>query len=93
MQPSVLDVERPDFPPAVTGFCPVQLQRLPFPSIVVASRNDPYVSLERACCFSQSWGSRFVNIGLGGHIDTAAGFGSWPQGEALLEDLKSINAE
>jgi hypothetical protein len=51
------------------------------------------VSLERACCFSQSWGSRFVNIGLGGHIDTAAGFGSWPQGEALLEDLKSINAE
>ncbi len=81
------DVERPDFLPEVEGFAPAPLARLPFPSIVVASADDPYASLERAAHFAARWGSRFVNIGPHGHINTAAGFGSWPEGEALLAEL------
>lgn len=81
------DVEREDAPTPVRGFAPIPLQPLPFPSVVVASSNDPYVSPERAEHFAGSWGSRFVNIGPCGHIDTAAGFGPWRRGEVLLQNL------
>lgn len=81
------DVEREDAPQPVRGFAPVPLQPLPFPSVVVASSNDPYVSLRRAQHFARCWGSRFVNIGPCGHIDTAAGFGPWRRGEVLLQNL------
>jgi predicted alpha/beta hydrolase family esterase len=38
------DVEAPSCPKGPEGFAPVPLVRLPFPSVVVASRDDPYVS-------------------------------------------------
>ncbi len=65
------------------------LLRLPFPSTVVASSNDPYVSLERARYFAQCWGSQFVDLGAAGHINTASGLGDWPAGVALLRDVAS----
>src|SRR5438067_635125 len=42
------DVERPDFPPTIEGFAPIPRARLPFPSIVVASRDDPFSELASA---------------------------------------------
>ena len=63
-------------------------QRLSFPSIVVASETDPYVSIDRAEEFSRSWGSRFVNLGPAGHINVASGHGPWDQGLLLLEELR-----
>jgi serine hydrolase len=42
------DPEGPNFPSGPTGFAPMPLERLPFPSIVVASRDDRYVTMERA---------------------------------------------
>ena len=69
-----------------TGFAPMPLQRLPFPSKVVASSNDEWVSPARAGAFAAAWGSEFVDIGLAGHINTASGFGPWPAGLALLRD-------
>ncbi len=53
---------------------------LPFPSIVVASTDDPCVSLDRAELFARSWGSRLVNLGKAGHINSASRLGSWPEG-------------
>jgi predicted alpha/beta hydrolase family esterase len=81
------DIERPDTPAEISGFAPIPLARLPFPSILVASTNDPYATIERARHFADAWGSRFVSIGACGHINTEAGFGPWPQGERLLADL------
>ncbi|HEY7347535.1 MAG TPA: alpha/beta hydrolase [Ktedonobacterales bacterium] len=81
------DAEDPDFAADSGGFAPVPLGALPFPSIVVASTNDPYVSLERAGYFARAWGSLCVSIGPGGHINSAAGFGPWPFGEELLAEL------
>jgi hypothetical protein len=63
------------------------LLRLPFPSIVVASTDDEYVTLDRAQQFARAWGSRLVNIGVAGHINSATGLGSWPLGRALLDEL------
>ncbi|QIX62383.1 alpha/beta hydrolase [Hymenobacter sp. BT18] len=81
------DVDRPDFPPEVTGFSPMPRTLLPFPSIVVASTNDEYVTLPRAQAFAESWGSRLVNVGALGHINSASDLGLWPQGHALLREL------
>jgi len=82
------DVEHPDFPPGIEGFAPIPRVRLPFPSIVVASRDDPYSELERARALATAWGSRLVDIGAHGHINADAGFGPWPLGERLLEELR-----
>lgn len=81
------DTEAPSYPPGPTGWAPMPLSRLPFPSIVVASEDDEYVTLERARQFAGAWGSRLVNIGPAGHINSASGLGDWPQGRALLDEL------
>ncbi len=69
-------------------FSRVSLRPLPFPSILVASQNDPYLEPERARLFARQWGSRLVDIGRAGHINVEAGFGPWPQGESLLAELR-----
>jgi hypothetical protein len=81
------DVEAPQAPLEVRGFAPIPLDRLPFPSVVVASTDDPLVSLERAERFARAWGSRLVSIGAAGHIHTAAGYGPWPEGKEMLRGL------
>ena len=81
------DVEAPGYPKEARGFAPMPMERLPFPSIVVASSNNEYVSLERARAFAQAWGSRLVEIGAAGHINGASGYGVWPEGEKLVLDF------
>ena len=60
-----------------------------FPSVVMASEDDVYVTLEQAAAYAAAWGSRLVNIGRAGHINSASGLGAWPAGYALLEALRS----
>ena len=81
------DVEAPSYPPGTVGFVPMPMQRLPFPAIVVASDDDEYVTPSRAAAFAQAWGARLVRIGRAGHINSASGFGSWLDGQRLLEEL------
>ncbi len=81
------DVETPQYATfPTTGFGPMPLQRLPFPSKVVTSTNDPWVSLDRARQFAEAWGSELVVIGEAGHINAASGHGDWPEGLALLQE-------
>ena len=68
-----------------TGFAPMPMQRLPFPSKMVASTNDDWATLARAQVFAAAWGSELVNIGAAGHINAASGYGAWPAGLALLD--------
>ena len=67
-----------------TGFAPMPLARLPFPSTVVFSQNDDWATPARARQFAEAWGSELVDIGDAGHINTASGYGDWPAGLALL---------
>jgi uncharacterized protein len=68
----------PDSP--LHSFGPMILEKLPFPSVVVASRNDDRVSFERAEAFAAAWGSRLIDAGNLGHIGSAARLGVWPFG-------------
>jgi uncharacterized protein len=81
------DVDRPGFPAVASGFAPAPLSPLPFPTILVASANDPFISLARAEQFADAWGSRFVAIGAKGHLNSDSGLGAWPDGQTLLETL------
>ncbi len=60
---------------------------LPFPSIVVASENDPYASFERKQYFAQQWGSDFVNVGQQGHINSDSDLKYWEEGQLILNQL------
>jgi predicted alpha/beta hydrolase family esterase len=55
--------------------------------MVVASENDEYISLEQAQKYAEAWGSRLVNIGAKGHINSSSGLGDWEEGLALLSEL------
>lgn len=60
---------------------------LGFPSILVASGNDPWVKLANATHWAERWGSRLLNIGHQGHINSESGYGPWPAGLALYHCL------
>jgi predicted alpha/beta hydrolase family esterase len=81
------DPEAETFPAGVNGFTPMSLEPLPFPSIVVASSNDYYVTPDRATQFAKAWGSELINIGKAGHINVASGFGRWDEGLEILKGL------
>ena len=83
------DAEQPDMDgyPAVRGMAPVPMEPLPFPALVVASENDPFVSFERARAFADAWEAEFVTVGEAGHINVASGHGEWEEGEILLSEV------
>jgi uncharacterized protein len=69
------------------GWLPIPRTRLPFPSIVAASTNDPLARFERVAALADAWGSRLVDIGAAGHLNPAAGYGDWPLAIELLAGL------
>ena len=81
------DAERPEMQNTLHSWQPIVRDRLPFASIVVTSRNDPYCSFMRASALAQAWGSSMVDGGMCGHINADSRIGNWPQGHALLQQL------
>ena len=61
--------------------------RLPFASLVGASRNDPLSSFQRAEQLAKDWGSDVVDLGAVGHLNPASGYGEWPQADTLIARL------
>ena len=81
------DVERPELQAPLRSWSPVPAQPLPFPSVLVASRDDPYCRYERAHAMAHAWGSRLVDAGPAGHLNADSGLGNWPEGHAHLRAL------
>lgn len=81
------DVEAADYPPGPIGFAPLPLAPLPFPTVVVASTDDPRVTLERARFFANAWGARLEVAGALGHMGSDAKLGNWPQARRWLDEL------
>lgn len=63
---------------------------LPFPSLVIASSNDPWVSLASARHWADSWHSDFIDVGPLGHINVDSGHGPWP---AVLDYFAQLQAQ
>lgn len=58
-----------------------------FRTIVVASRNDPWLAFAEATTWATRWRASLIDAGYAGHINAAAGFGAWPQGLELVQRL------
>jgi predicted alpha/beta hydrolase family esterase len=69
------------------GWLPVPRERLPFPSIVAASRNDPLGAFDSIAQLAEGWGSRLVDLGEVGHLNPASGFGEWRRAEQFIDEL------
>ncbi|MBU2061152.1 MAG: alpha/beta hydrolase [Bacteroidetes bacterium] len=74
-------------PPETWNFAPIAQNILPFPTVVVTSENDPYISIERAKFLAEKWGSTFVNVGLKGHLNTVSDLKNWEEGQEILSAL------
>ncbi len=68
------------FEPSAHGFAPLPTAPLPFPTALVASKNDPYCSPPRAKALAQFWGASYIEAGARGHINVDSGHGPWPEG-------------
>lgn len=59
------------------------------PGVLIASDNDPWLTLEKAERLADDWGVRCVNLGPAGHINVASGHGVWPLGKTLIESMRA----
>ncbi len=81
------DPEGEAFPSEARSFGHVPTDPLPFPSMVVASSSDPYVTVTRAHDFAADWGAAFLLAGDAGHINVDSGHGPWPEGLLMFGEL------
>ena len=81
------DVEERPLDRRLTRFAPVPESALPFPTVLVASRNDPYLTMAQARSLARRWGARLADAGEAGHINAASGLGDWAFGRLLLNTL------
>ena len=81
------DVERDEVQYALHSFTPIVRQPLPFPSLAVISEDDQFCEPERARTMAADWGSRVLEAGPRGHLNSDSGLGDWPEGRQLLADL------
>jgi predicted alpha/beta hydrolase family esterase len=72
------------FPVEAAGFANPPPRRFKFPSLIIASANDPYGTMEYARDRANQWGSGFLEVGQLGHINEASGLEDWSQGKTLL---------
>ena len=68
-------------------FQPIPMLELPFPSILVASTDDPYLELPRAEAIASAWNSQLEVIGPLGHIGSGEHLKLWPHGQELLKHI------
>jgi len=74
-------------PEEIWNFAPIPLNKLNYPSIVISSSNDPYISVERAEFLANQWQSHFYNVGPKGHLNFESQLGLWEEGQQILESL------
>ena len=85
---AVPDPAGPNFPREAIGFSVTPTKLFAFPSFVVASTDDPYGTIDHTSRLAKAWGSHLVNVGACGHINASSGLESWPDGYALLSQLR-----
>jgi serine hydrolase len=78
------DTERPGAPEPLQSFVPIPMRQLSVPALLIASDSDPYCSLERARSFAQAWHADLEIIANGGHLNSDAGYGPWPEGWQMI---------
>jgi uncharacterized protein len=61
-------------------FGAVPLLPLPFPAVLVASRDDSYAQYHEVEELARAWHAKLLDAGAAGHINAESGYGPWPEG-------------
>lgn len=75
--------------PALRPFKPTPTGPLPFPSMLIASRDDPWCDWDAAAGMALDWGCELADAGNAGHIDAESGHGPWPEGMVMFARMMS----
>ncbi len=67
----------------------IPIHALPVQSLLIASDNDPWMQASKSQLWGECWGSHTFTMKDAGHINTASGFGPWPDGLKLFNYFKS----
>ncbi len=87
---AVPDPDGPSFPAAeAASFRPVPELALPFPTLVVASTNDPYGSVDYVRTRATAWGAGLVIAGALGHMNADSALGEWELGAMLFRAFRA----
>lgn len=62
-------------------------EHLGYPSILAASIDDYCMPFKRTAWWSKVWGARLVSLGNAGHVNAQSGYGKWPFGLDLYQDV------
>jgi predicted alpha/beta hydrolase family esterase len=76
--------------PHVAAFAPLPTGPLGCPAIVVASRDDPWMSFSRAGVLADMWEAGLVDAGHAGHVNADSGLGRWEAGLDLIDRLRRM---
>lgn len=63
------------FPAYAATFTDPPKEKFRFPSLIVASADDPFATFDYACLRADQWGSGIVNVGPLGHIGSESALG------------------
>jgi predicted alpha/beta hydrolase family esterase len=83
------EVDNPKVRPKhLMTFGPYPSDPLPFPAFVIASRDDPFSTFEKAAKIQAAdWGAFLVDAGQSGHINAESGHGPWPEGLMVFAEF------
>ena len=81
------DLDAPCLMEELRAFAPAPVGALPFPSLLVASRDDPYSTFESSVRLADAWAASLVDAGRQGHLNAHSHLGDWPYGQQLLDRL------
>ncbi|MDP4592952.1 MAG: alpha/beta hydrolase, partial [Beijerinckiaceae bacterium] len=74
------------------AFSAIPTAPLPFPSLVIASQNDAFATMQETENMALDWGAQIVDAGEAGHINAQSGHGPWPEGLMRLAGfLKTLS--
>ncbi len=68
------------FPAIDPAFADLKAEPLPFPGLIIASRNDPHAPYADSERLASALGAELVDAGLSGQINSDSGHGPWPEG-------------
>lgn len=81
------DLDRVSLDPRIAAFAPSPRRVLPFPTVVIASQDDPWCDPAHAREMAGNWLASFSEAGAVGHINGQSGLGDWQAGQRVLDHL------
>lgn len=62
------------------AFAEIPRTPLPFPAVLIASRDDGYATYAESEALAAAWQADLVDAGHSGHLNDESGHGPWPDG-------------